>query len=68
MTTEDNTRAAVVDRDYPWLDIDDNTPRGRKLQLVNRDAGVATYGTLDTNPGFWTHWAPLPTFRDGHAE
>lgn len=64
MTTEDNTRAAVVDHDYPWRDIDEHTPRGRKLQLVNRAAGVATYGSLGSDPGFWTHWAPLPTFRD----
>ena len=34
------------------------------MQLINRKAGVAAYGTLGTDPFFWTHYAPLPTFRD----
>lgn len=34
------------------------------MQLINRNAGVAVYGTLGTDPFFWTHYAPLPTFRD----
>ena len=60
--TTDSTRVAVVDDTYHWRKIDGNTPRGSKLQLINRGAGVATYGTLGTDPGHWTHWAPLPTF------
>ena len=61
MTTD---RAAVVSDGFQWRPIDARTPRGCKLQLINRAAGVACYGTLGTVPHFWTHWAPLPTFAD----
>ena len=54
--------AAVVSDGFHWLPIDARTPRGCKLQLINREAGVACYGALGTEPHFWTHWAPLPTF------
>lgn len=57
-------RAAAVDRGYKWLPIDADTPRGVKLQLINRVAGVAQYGRLGTVETFYTHWAPLPTFED----
>ena len=60
-----NDRAAVVDTAYHWRKIDDDTPRGVKLQLINRPANVATYSTLGSPPQFWTHWAPLPTFAKG---
>lgn len=64
MTSPDSTRFAVVDTLYHWRPIDASTPRGSKLQLINRSAGVATYGSLGTDPCHWTHWAPLPTFKD----
>lgn len=57
-----NDRAAVVDTSYHWRKIDDDTPRGTKLQLINRRANVAAYGPLFGSDSFWTHWAPLPTF------
>lgn len=57
-------RSTAVDRSYKWLPIDSHTPRGVKLQLINRRAGVAQYGRLTTDEFFWTHWAPLPTFQD----
>lgn len=60
----DSTGLAVVDTLYHWRPIDASTQRGAKLQLINRTAGVATYGALGTDPGHWTHWAPLPTFGD----
>lgn len=63
--TSDNTRAAVVDRGYHWRLIDTRTPRGQKLQLINRASGVAVYGTLGSGPTEFTHWAPLPTFDKG---
>ena len=68
MTTADSTKAAIVDRSYHWRAIDDSAPRGAKLQLINRGAGIATYGRLGTDAGFWTHWAPLPTFKDSFKE
>ena len=61
--TLNRDKTVVIDRNYPWLLIDKDTPRGVKLQLINQDAGVATYGALETSVEFWTHWAPLPTFK-----
>jgi hypothetical protein len=62
--TQTTDRAAVVDKGYHWRLIDERTPRGTKLQLVRRDAGVALYGVLGSDNDFFTHWAPLPTFED----
>lgn len=63
-STADSTGRAAVDRRYPWLPIDAQTPRGVKLQLICRASGVAHYGRLGTAETFFTHWAPLPTFED----
>lgn len=60
--------AAVVADGFHWRSIDAATPRGCKLQLINRSAGVACYGVLGTEPHFWTHWAPLPTFAEPALE
>lgn len=59
-----STGAAIVAPGFRWLPIDDRTPRGCKLQLINRPAGVACYGNLGTREDFFTHWAPLPVFED----
>lgn len=61
---QDSTKAAVVDERYHWRLIDKHTPRGLKLQLINKRYGVAQYGTLSTDDRWYTHWAPLPTFKD----
>lgn len=61
---QDSTKAAVVDELYHWRLIDQHTPRGQKLQLINKRYGVAQYGTLSTDDRWYTHWAPLPTFKD----
>lgn len=53
---------AVVNLETKWMPIDEHTPRGTKLQLINRDAGVAHYGQLHSGDAFYTHWFPLPTF------
>lgn len=60
--TTDSTKAAAVDQRYHWRRITPAAPRGVKMQLINREAGVAIYGTLPCP--FATHWAPLPTFED----
>lgn len=57
-------QSVAIDREYHWQLIDNNTPRGVKLQLINESAGVAVYGRLGTVEEFFTHWAPLPTFKD----
>lgn len=48
--TTDNT--AVIDKGYHWIPINADTPRGSKVQLINRDYGVAQYGVLDTHNKF----------------
>lgn len=60
-------KAAAVAPAWHWLPIDENTPRGVKLQLINRAAGVAVYGH-HTGHGDWTHWAPLPTWAPEHKK
>jgi hypothetical protein len=57
-------RSAAVDHSYNWRPIDKHTPRGVKLQLINRTAGVAIYGQIQTTETFFTHWAPMPKFKD----
>lgn len=60
----DHTRAAFIDKGYHWRDIGADTPRGSKMQLINRRYGVAIYGPISSHERFFTHWAPLPTFLD----
>ena len=61
--THNSDQTVAIDRDYHWRIIDKDTPRGVKLQLINKAAGVAQYGRLGTSNDFFTHWAPLPTFQ-----
>ena len=60
---ETTDKVATVDTEYHWRPIDENTPLGTKVQLINRRYGVATYGQVYSSDTFWTHWAPLPTFK-----
>lgn len=53
--------AAAVDRNYHWLPTSPETPRGVKLQLINRPDGVAFYGTYKQGDRA-THYQRLPTF------
>lgn len=61
MTAINSSKTAVVDRDYHYLKIDKDTPRGVMMLLINRRAGIPMRG-IYTGDSFWTHWAPLPTF------
>lgn len=54
-------RAAAVDTENRWRPVGPGTPRGVKLLVINRAAGVATFGQWAPE-SWWTHWAPLPTF------
>jgi len=60
----DNTHVALIDKGYHWRSIGADTPRGSKMQLINRRYGVAIYGPISSHERFFTHWAPLPTFQD----
>lgn len=53
--------AATVNTELVWQPVDGDTPRGRKLLLINKRDGVAHLGlyTLDSH---WTHWQGLPVF------
>jgi hypothetical protein len=64
MSHLNSARSAVVSDDIFWRRIDANTPRGAKMQLINRSAGIARISTLNRNDVFHTHWFPLPKFKD----
>lgn len=56
--------SAIVDPNYFWIPRTELTPSADgKVQLINRPAGCATYGTWSNRDDYWTHWAPLPKFR-----
>lgn len=57
--------AALVNEAYRWKRITPNTPRGMKLLLINREAGVLTHGQLSAREEFFTHFCELPVFADG---
>ena len=60
--TINSTHTAAVATDYYWIPIDENTPRGVKLQLLGQ-GGVAQYSNYHGD-AFWSHWAPLPKRKD----
>lgn len=62
MTEVNSDRTAAVDRNTKWIPIDENTPRGVKLQLISKKNGVALYATYSPSNTFFTHYYPLPTF------
>lgn len=62
--TLNSDKTACIDKDYHWREITKDTPLAGKKQLINRNAGSATTGYLKANETFFTHWAPLPTFKD----
>lgn len=55
-------RSAAVSLDMHWLLIDEYTPRGVKLMLISRAAGVAQIGLHQRADTHYTHWHPLPKF------
>jgi len=63
----DSSRAAVVDQDYFWRKVGADTPQGAKVQLINRYMGVAVYGSWSPSNTYWTHWCPLPKFKEEQA-
>ena len=63
MTELNSDNTAAIDRATKWIPIDQNTPRGVKLQLINKMYGVAQYGTWSPSNTFFTHYYPLPTFN-----
>lgn len=58
----------VVDEEYCWRPIDDETPMNVKLQLLTK-YGIAQHGMLTpSNRSFYTDWTPLPRKRNEHVD
>ncbi len=57
--TLNSTKTVAVATDTYWLPIDKDTPRSAKLQLLTI-GGIATYGNLQNDTFFYTHWCPVP--------
>jgi len=55
---------AVVDTEHRWIPIAEQMPPfGPKLLLIDRKYGVAVLSSY-TRDSTWTHWSPLPKFKD----
>lgn len=55
---------AMVDTDVHWIPIQEQEPPvGVKVQLINRFNRSASTSKYSPRYG-WTHWCPLPTFKD----
>ena len=61
--TLNSDKTVAVAPDYYWLKLDNETPRGVKIQLLGI-GGVAAYGEWDGRNKFWRAWAPLPKKPD----
>lgn len=58
-----SNKAAIVDKDYHWIDAKETPPPGgMKMLMIDRRLGVAVLGSWRDSDG-WTHWCPLPTFK-----
>lgn len=60
--TLDSSGTAVVDKSYFYRKIDDQTPVGKKMQLINSLSGVSVQAVWKPGDPF-DYWAPLPTFE-----
>lgn len=60
---KDNTVA--VSTSVYWLPIDGDTPRNVKVLAINKDdSGIAQQSFIKTDEKWFTHWHPLPRFKD----
>ena len=51
-------KTVAVSTEVYWQPIE-TAPRGVKIQLINKQSGVATYGTYYGDK-FWDYWCALP--------
>lgn len=56
--------AAIVAPDVKWLSIDEFTPIGVRMQLVDKAQNIAFTRVHRKGDGF-THWFPVPTYDEG---
>ena len=65
-TTSD--KAATVDTEFHWIPVSDKQPPlGTKILAISDKYGVAVI-CLWHKVNHWTHWAPLPTFKEKSGE
>ena len=55
-------KTAAIAPNVKWLPIDEKTPIGVRMQLIELAQGVA-YTRIHTKGDGFTHWFPLPTFE-----
>ena len=56
-------KTAAVAPDVKWLRIDERTPIGVRMQLVDRAQNIAFTRVHHKGDGF-THWFPVPTYDE----
>lgn len=56
-----NDKSAAVATDVFWLPIDENTPVGVKMLVINEAHGSANI-CVRRSQDKWTHWFPCPRF------
>lgn len=55
----------AVSREVHWLPIDKGTPRNvRVLAIAREKCGVAQFAEIRINNTWYTHWHPVPKFKD----
>lgn len=54
-------QSAAVAPDIKWLPIDEYTPLGVRMNLIERRQNIC-YVRIHTRGDGFTHWSPLPTF------
>ncbi len=48
-----------------WIPIDDTTPRNVKVLAINQhQSGVAIQAEIRNDDDWFSHWHPLPKFKD----
>ncbi len=55
--------AACVAPDVKWLRIDERTPIGSRMQLVDKKQNISFTRVHYKGDGF-THWFPVPTYDE----
>lgn len=60
----DSTGTALVNDEYFYTPITDETPRGVTMILCNIHARRAQVGVLSHKDTYWTHYAGAPIFKD----
>lgn len=56
---------AAVDLTTYWMPITADTPRGVNVQCIARNTqGIAKTDKLKFHEDFYTHWYPVPRFKD----